>query len=134
MQKIVLYQSINLGFFSLFLPFIVKLPDIRSGVQSLSLPYVIFMSSLTQSFVSPTTSFIFRYFGLYPRIWKFLIRHNFLTMTQTEANSMFEGPHIEFSSNYITLIKTVWFSFLFAVISPISLPINFLGLIYSYLL
>ena len=94
MQKIILYKAINLGFFSLFLPFIVKLPDLRQGTESLSLPYVTFISMLTQSFVSPTTNFFLTYFAFYPRIWEFLIKHEFLTVTQREANGMFEGSHI----------------------------------------
>lgn len=89
MQKIVLYKSINLGFFSLFLPFIVKLPNLEDGVESLSLPYVTFISSITQSFISPTISFFLTYFGVYPKIWKFIMRKGFLLMNQTEVNAMF---------------------------------------------
>ena len=82
MHKIIIYQSINLGLFSLFMPFLVKLPNIREGVKSLSLPYVVVISALTQAFMGPTTSFIMTYFGFYPRIWKFLQRHNFLHLNQ----------------------------------------------------
>lgn len=39
---------------------------------------------------------------------------------------------MEFGGNYTSLVMVVWFSFLFAIVSPICLPISVLGLILYY--
>ena len=48
MQKVSFYQAINLGFFTLIVPFLAKLPDIKGGLKELSIAYNVILVIIIQ--------------------------------------------------------------------------------------
>ena len=133
LQKTVVFEVANLGFFSLFLPFLVKLPNAIEGAQSLSLPYVVLFTMILQTFLYPTISFLFGFFEIANYlIPKFLLKHNFLTYTQKQANHLLTPIEIRIVFKYSTAVTFLLFGCTFSIISPICLPIAAIGVLITY--
>lgn len=65
-------------------------------------------------------------------VYKFLVEFKLIIATQTEANLAFQGSQLDFVNHFVYILRTVWFSLVFSVVSPICLFIGTLGLILSY--
>ena len=48
MQKVSFYQTINLGFFSLIVPFLAEIPDLTGGLQQVSVTLTVFVVVIFQ--------------------------------------------------------------------------------------
>lgn len=82
---VVVHQSLNLGFFSIIVPILVKLPSViaEETTKSSSFPLVMFTTIIIQSFVTNTFSFIMQYFEVKQRILRFLHNKKISIKTQT---------------------------------------------------
>jgi hypothetical protein len=76
-------QGLNLGFFYIILPFIIKLPIIRDGLISADFPTTLITTLLVLVFVTINLNFFIDYFKIKSRIMKYLIKNKFLIKTQT---------------------------------------------------
>jgi len=57
-----------------------------------------------------------------------------MSLTQAEANALFEGPQMDISSRYASLVKTVWMAGFYAPLLPICIPICAIGVIFGYMI
>ena len=74
MQKKVLHEAINLGLFSIFVPFLAKLPNLKEGVIAVSLPINMLITILIQAFILPTQQFLALALQIRQRIFRKLAK------------------------------------------------------------
>lgn len=55
-----------------------------------------------------------------------------LVKTQTESYATFKGSEVPFVNAYAHMVKIVWFSFLYGVVSPICVAIGTIGIFIYY--
>lgn len=130
----VINQTISLGFFSIFSPIIAKLPILSelSESDSSAFPLVMMTTMITQAFVTIIISFVFDMSEVKRELMRFLNEKGLIFKTQTQACRDYSGPEVPIVSGYAHLIKIVWFGFIYAVVSPICLPIAALALLIFY--
>ena len=83
MQKNVMHQAINLGLFSIFVPFIAKLPNLKEGVNAVNLPLNMLITILIQAFGLPTQQFLALFLGIKQTIFRKLAKRKIIIQTQT---------------------------------------------------
>jgi len=72
------------------------------------------------------------YFWRIYRRWKIQREGPNCSLTQREANLLFEGPPIDIAQCYANILKTVWVTAFYAPVLPIGIPISVVGLFISY--
>jgi|688.fasta_scaffold501839_2 hypothetical protein len=75
-------QGINLGFFYIILPFIIKYPYIREGLTTANFPKILLITLSVITFVTIPITFLIDYFNLSSKILKYLIQNKYLIKTQ----------------------------------------------------
>ncbi|CAD8213980.1 unnamed protein product [Paramecium octaurelia] len=91
-----------------------------------------FIITLINALITPLTSF-FDIFYLRKLIQQRNLEKSATnTITQTEANTIFEGPQVLLYDNYAYVCKTVWITLFFAPLVPISLLFCICGLFLYY--
>ncbi|CAD8171332.1 unnamed protein product [Paramecium pentaurelia] len=91
-----------------------------------------FIITLINALITPLTSF-FDIFYLRKLILQNQLQKNATnTVTQTEANTIFEGPQVLLYDNYAYVCKTVWITLFFAPLVPISLLFCICGFFLYY--
>lgn len=132
---ITIHQSLNLGFFSVLAPFLVKLPQEieEKTIKSSNFPVVMLMLITAQGILANIAHFIIKYFELKQKFSRTLHNRHISIKTQTEASYKFKGTSIPFVKAYCFVIKMVWFGFLYGVVSPLCTFIATIGMLLFYL-
>ena len=76
--------------------------------------------------------FLAKYSQALHGIYRFLVDSKIIIATQTEANKVIEGMELDFVNHFVYILRTVWFTLVFSIISPVCLFIGTFGLILSY--
>jgi hypothetical protein len=74
-------QGINLGFFYIILPFIIKYPYIREAFTAANFPKVLLTTLSVITFVTIPLTFLIDYFNLTSKILKYLLKNKYLIKT-----------------------------------------------------
>ncbi|CAD8085698.1 unnamed protein product [Paramecium sonneborni] len=91
-----------------------------------------FIITLINALITPLISY-FDIFYLRKLIQQKQLKQNATNnITQTEANTIFEGPQVLLYDNYAYVCKTVWITLFFAPLVPVSLLFCVVGLFFYY--
>jgi hypothetical protein len=132
---IVFYQSLNLGFLSVFAPFIAQLPSISKQammLNSTSFPLVMFVVIIGQAIAGNLLRFLLRFFLIKQKFCLKLYQFKLFFKNPLRALDAIKGRRVPFSSSFAFMTKIYWFGFFYAVISPICLLISTLGMFMFY--
>lgn len=89
---------------------------------------------IIQAIVTNILDFIVNYFDIKQKIFIWLDNKKMAMKTHTQANLKFIPVQVPFVKCYAFHVKIVWFGFLYAVVTPISVFIAFVGMLMTYFL
>ena len=127
-RRLTLSTFINSAFTILITCYVVKNLWKEGGLVN-----QVFINFIVTAVVGPLTSIFdpFYYMRLYKRS-KVIKEGKACTLTQKEANLLFEGPPIDMALCYSNVLKAVWLAAFYAPLLPVGLPISFVGLVITY--
>lgn len=91
-----------------------------------------FTTIIIQAIFINIVDFIVHFFDIKQKIWIWLDNKKISPKTHSQALHKFIASPVPFVKCYAWNVKIIWFGFLYAVITPISIFIAFLGMLLSY--
>lgn len=91
MHVIVIHQSINLAFSAIIVPIIMYYPLYFQGFISLDVPTTLIVLLISKVGIGLTLEFLYDYFEITMKVFKFLVKHEFIYRTQYRVNHVMKG-------------------------------------------
>jgi hypothetical protein len=91
-----------------------------------------FTTIIIQAIFINVLDFFIHFFEIKQKLFKWLDNKKISPKTQSQALRKFVGFPVPFVKCYAWNVKIIWFGFLYAVITPISVFIAFVGMTMSY--
>ena len=82
MNALTFNESINLGIFTLFVPFLAQLPNVKGGVQAASLPFQMLLTIGIGVVSIPSIRFFLMYYEIGTKVVRWLIRKGLIIRSQ----------------------------------------------------
>ena len=86
-----MHQSINLGIFTILIPFLIKIPNFVQGLKSADLPTVMVTMIAFKTIVSVNLNFLYEFYEIKSKFYYYLNKLGYIKLTQYEANCKFSG-------------------------------------------